>query len=208
MKRKKTKKDNNITRNFTDEDFSLLEKVITDARFNFSKEDLDIIKNPNLPASSKSHARAEVALKKIRRMQKAAIKNYHKKKREVELKGKSPITKETALSTFMKISEGQELASMVRVLVDLLVKNKIVTEKGFEKLFQERILEMKHPDPCPQCTNFVDNKCATLFDAGLFPTLAKVRFPSLTGKLAKRVIACHSFKYKEKNKMGKKEVSK
>lgn len=197
---KRTKKDKYLSRDFGKDELTILGQVVSDDRFKFTKEDLEKVLDENTPKSSDAFWKAEVALKKVTALRKSATKAYYRQQRLNEKAAKSPITKEMALKTFMKIKEGQELAASLEVLLDICIKNKLVTKKGFEKLWQERVLDGRHPDPCPGCKAYEPNAKKGVLPCIITredhkPTLAKASFPDLTGAKVKRVIACDSYEY-------------
>lgn len=202
MKRAKAIKKKKVqSRDFTEQELGALMYAVKDERFNISEEDLELIKNPDTPKSSKSHGRAEVVIKKIKGMQKAHAKKQFKAQQVEKAAQESPfMTKKNAFRTFVRLSEGQELGAAVEVLSDLLIKNKLITQKGLDKLIQERLLEGRHPDPCPKCKGYEPKPkkgkphCIITREDHK-PTLAKENYPDLTGAKAKRVIACSSYDF-------------
>lgn len=196
--RKKARKSKVQSRDFTEQELGALMYAVTDERFNFSEYDLELVKNPNITKSSRSHGRAEVVIKKIKGMQKALAKQQWKAREADKAAKDSPfLTKTSALQSFVQLKEGQELGATIEVLSDLLIKNKLITQKGLDKLIQERLLEGRHPDSCPKCESFEGKKCLAIFFGEDKAVLAKAHYPELTGAKAKRVIACPNFKQKQ-----------
>jgi hypothetical protein len=200
MRRSKAVKKKKIqSRDFNEQEMKVLEQVVSVEKFNFSDYDLELVKNPDTPKSSKSHGRAEVVIKKIKGMQKALAKEQWKQQQAEKAAQDSPfMTKQYAFRTFVRLSEGQELGATIEVLSDLLIKNKLITQKGLDKLIQERLLEGRHPDPCPKCKGYEpkpkkgEPHCIITREDHK-PTLAKEQYPDLIGAKAKRVIACSSY---------------
>ena len=191
------------SRDFNEQELGALMFAAKDERFNFSEYDLELVKNPDIPKSSKSHNRAEVVIKKIKGMQKALAREQWKAQAKEKAAQDSPfLTKQNAFRTFVRLSEGQELGATIEVLSDLLIKSKMITQKGLDKLIQERLLEGRHPDPCPQCKAYEPKPkkgaahCILDFtdpEIREAPTLAKTHYPALTGAKAARVLTCTSY---------------
>ncbi len=197
--RKRVKKKKIQSRDFTEQELGALMYAAKQDQFKFSEEDLELVKNPDTPKSSKAHIRAEVVLKKIKGMQKAYAKAQWKEQEREKAAQDSPfMTKQNAFRTFVRLSEGQELGATIEVLSDLLIKSKMITQKGLDKLIQERLLEGRHPDPCPKCKGYEPKPKkgkphCILTGVDHKPTFAKEQYPDLTGAKAKRVIACPSY---------------
>ena len=187
-------------RDFDLTELKILRMCVADDRFRFSQEDLEKVLDETTPNSSNYHYRAEVAIKKVKKMSKAHHKKESQSKINAQQAMKDPMPRGEAHQLFMRSEEGEDLAHMTRVLLDICIKNKLVTEKGFDKLLQERILKVKHPDPCPQCKGYdpevKKGKLPCILTGELHkPTLAKERFPTLTGGKALQVIGCESYDY-------------
>lgn len=195
-----SKKNKNISRDFTAEDIATLSQTVNDDRFKFTEEDFDAIQNPDTPKSSDSYWKAENALKKVRKLKKATMKNHALQQRLNNQAAKAPITRQEALRTFVRLKEGQELGASMQTLLDILIKNKLTTQKEFDRLWQEKVLDGRQQDPCPHCYSYSEEKKKCKVTAYREePTLAKTMYPDLKGAKAKRVIQCLHFKHKETN---------
>ena len=203
-KNRKSSKKKIQGRDFDATDLKVLRMCVADDRFKFSQEDLEKVLDESTPHSSNYHYRAEVAIKKVKKLSKAHHKREYHSKINAQQAMKDPMPRGEAHQLFMRSAEGEDLAHMTRVLLDICIKGKLVTEKGFEKLLQERILKVKHPDPCPQCKGYEPNAkkgrlpCIIDFEhpsTKEAPTLAKKHLPLLTGGKALQVIACSSYDY-------------
>ena len=182
-----------------EEELSTLAQVVNNDRFKFSAEDFEAVKGTE-GGTGKSFWRAQVVLRKAKAMQKAAIKNYMKQQRDAEAVAKAPISRKEAAKSFVAIKEGQELGASLHALLDILVKNKLTTMKEFDRLWQEKVLDGRHPDPCPQCKGYEPKPKKGADHCIIDPehrttVLAKEAFPDLKGAKAKRVIQCQSYEY-------------
>ena len=188
--------------NIGKEEIEILGQVVDDNRFNFSAEDLAAVKGTEGGAapSSKPFGRAQVVLKKVRAMRKAAMKAHFKQQRDQKAAAKAPISREEVAKSFVGMKEGQELGASIAVFLDILVKNKLTTMKEFDRLWQEKVLDGRHPDPCPQCKGYEPKPKKGADHCIIDPehrttVLAKEAFPDLKGAKAKRVIQCQSYEY-------------
>lgn len=140
---------------------------------------------PNGPLCNKADALLRHHKKDIARRDKRIADYYN-----------GPVSRREIVQTYATKAQCKQLSQIIDVLMGVIKKNKLATGKELDKLFQSVQLK-EYPDLCNSCSNMgEDKKCNQICNPGEGATLAKEKLPALTGKKAKQVIGCASYKSK------------
>ena len=109
-----------------------------------------------------------------------------------------PVSRREIAQTYATKADCKSMSQLMDVMLTVIKKGNLVTDKGLEKLFQEVQLK-EHPDLCNSCSKLLGKQCSIAPEGDVTAIggmLAKEKLKDLTGKKAKQVIHCGSYESK------------